>query len=393
MKKISAIIMTFMCMVNMSLAQSQQLKTLHHLQGEEDRTGLTYTGYEDELGNIIRHGAFTYQKDGASVSLNYKNNKLDGAATITITNPSYSNWKISCKMKYKEGTLLEINYEEIGEYDGYYKKVYTGKTVFKCSRNEQGLPVGDFECNMTGSYDNEYVKGKFDPSGKATGYWTIYANDAKRSEDELHPNRASFGAMGNKVYFEQGYCLGTTEATIALGRKYLIEKSIPEQEILNKGFFFDKGAIQVEYGKTARNDNSYRMEYGTPIEMVETCTSTMINVINNTLRYGVCGQNGCVFRGLPYEIYQLTKINYYPKYKESFVSGSLQGNPIVYMSNELYQNIVNQIKNGSLQKNMTPKYDVNLHKYYVLKTDGKSRLYIPLESESEFNQNYSRVCF
>ena len=385
--------MTVMFLVNMSFAQSQQLKTLHHLQGEEDRTGLTYTGYEDELGNIVRHGAFTYQKDGASVSLNYKNDKLDGVATITITNPSYSNWKISCKMKYKEGILLEINYEETGEYDGYYKKVYPGKTVFKCSRNEQGLPMGDFECTMTGSYDNEYVKGKFDPSGKATGYWTIYANDAKRSEDELHPNRASFGEKGNKVYFEQGYCLGTNETTIALGRKYLIEKSISEQEILNKGFFFDKGAIQVKYGKIARNDNSYRMEYGNPIEMVETCTATMIKVINNRLRYGVCGQNGCVFRGLPYEIYQLAEINYYPKYKESFVSGSFQGNPIVYMSNELYQNIVNQIKNGSLQKNMTPKYDVNLHKYYVLKTDGKSRLYIPLESENEFNQNYSHVCF
>lgn len=393
MKKISAIIMTFMCMVNMSLAQSQQLKTLHHLQGEEDRTGLTYTGYEDELGNIIRHGAFTYQKDGASVSLNYKNNKLDGAATITITNPSYSNWKISCKMKYKEGTLLEINYEEIGEYDGYYKKVYTGKTVFKCSRNEQGLPVGDYEWIRIGSYDNEYIKGKFDLAGKATGYWTIYANDANRSEDELHPNRASFGTMGNKVYFEQGYCLGTNETTIALGRKYLIEKSISEQEMLNQGVFFDTSKIQVKYGKMAgpRDDSKCRVTEGTLHTMVLGSASAMSSLIYNRLHDGEWGQNGSIFKGLN-DICPPINITdgFGTTATKSFESGSIQGTSITYMSSELYQNIVNQIKSNNVKA--TVKYDNQLNKYYVLKVDGKTRLYVPIEFENNFKElnSYSK---
>lgn len=403
MKKTLAFVITIALLANVSFAQSQQLKTLHHLQGEEDRAGLTYTGYEDELGNIVRHGSFTYQKDGASVSLNYKNNKLDGAATITVTNPSYSNWKISCKMKYKEGTLLEINYEDTGVYEAYYKKIYPGKTIFKYSKNEQGLLIGDFECTMTGSYENEYIKGKFDPSGKATGYWTIYANDANRDEDALHPNRASFGEMGNKVYFEQGFCLGANENAIALGRKYLIEKSISEQEMLDQGFFYDKQTMEVKYGRFARNSSSYSLEYDTPTKMVSECISAMIYTINNKLRYG----KDCPFNGFLYEIYELFKINYSDgdfkftiNYGEElfdiiqkstpFETGSIQGKPITFMSNELYQNIVDQIKNGSLQDNMTPKYDENLHKYYLLKTDGKSRLYIPLEKEKEFEELYKK---
>ena len=39
---------------------------------------------------------------------------------------------------------------------------------------------------------------------------------------------------------------------------------------------------------------------------------------------------------------------------------------------------------------MTPKYDENLHEYYLLKTDGKSRLYIPLEKEKEFEELYKK---
>lgn len=380
------IIFAVVLAVNLSFAQSQQLKTLHHLQGKEDMTGLSYTGYEDEMGNIVRHGLFTYKKDGVSVTLNYKNGKLDGAATILHTSSKYPNWKLSCNLNYKDGKLLKINYTQNGEYNAWTGAMSSGKIVFKCSKNEQGLTVGDFECTVEGRYDNESIKGKFDDSGKATGYWTVYANWGGRQEDALHPNKASFDKLGSKVFYEKGYCLGTNENSITLGRKYFIEKSLTGQDLLNKGFFVDSNAIKVNYGiMGAGSSSGPEIENSTSYGMVSESSQRMRNVVYNTL-YSGQGLQG-LFVGLK-DI--CPTLDFSCDFKEAFENVSVQGEAITFMSNELYQNIVNQIKSNNLKT--TIKYDKQLKKYYVLKVDGKTRLYVPIELESNFKElnSYSK---
>ncbi len=372
MKKALLLFLTSVLVTSIAVAQNQQLKTLHHLQGKEDMSGLTYTGYEDELGNIVRHGALTYKVDGFTMSLYYSNNVIDGNASIVYTNPKLPAYKLSCKMKYKDGQLKEIDFEEIGDYDGYHNYVLDGRRVFKCIQNEQGLPSGEFECSISftrnGGHD-ESIKGRFDDSGKATGYWDISA-----SVDKTDPNRASFGKMGSKVYYEKGYCLGTNDNSIVFGRKYLVEKSISEQELLNNGFSFDKNAIQVKYSLMSQTSSQPNMTIGNTLDMVTVNVKRMCDIVHDVLYYGRRGQNYTLFRGL-YDL--CPPINFNCDYKGAFENGFMKGSLITYMSSELYQ----KLKTDPSQF----KFDSDLKKYYVVKTDGKTRLYIPLESEEEFS--------
>lgn len=389
MKKALLLFLTSVLVVSFVFAQGQQLKTLHHLQGKDDMSGLTYTGYEDELGNIVRQGAFTYKIDGFSMSLYYNNNILDGDASITYNNPKLPTYKLSCKMKYKDGQLKEIDFEEIGDYDGYKNRVFEGRRVFKCFQNERGLPSGEFECSIAFTLNgghNESIKGRFDDSGKATGYWDISAS-VGMAEHMFNPNRASFGEMGSKVYYEKGYCLGTNDNSIAFGRKYLVEKSVSEQELLNKGFSFDKNAIQVKYPLMSQTSHQPDMTIGNTLDMVTVNVKRMCDIVHDVLYYGRRGQNYTLFGGL-YDL--CPQINFSCNYAGAFENGFMKGSLITYMSSELYQSILNQIKNNNRQA--TLKYDAQLDKFYVLKVDGVSRLYIPIESENEFKGLFDGPC-
>lgn len=376
MKKALLLFLTIVLAANFAVAQTRQLKTLHHLQGKDDMLGLSYTGYEDELGNIVRQGAFTYKKDGFSMSLYYNNNILDGDASITYTNPKLPTYKLSCKMKYMDGQLKEIDFEEIGDYDGYKNRVFEGRRVFKCFQNERGLPSGEFECSIAFTLNgghNESIKGRFDDSGKATGYWDISAS-VGMAEHMFNPNRASFGEMGSKVYYEKGYCLGTNDNSIAFGRKYLVEKSVSEQELLNKGFSFDKNAIQVKYPLMSQTSHQPDMTIGNTLDMVTVNVKRMCDIVHEVFYYGRRGQNYTLFGGL-YDL--CPPINFNCNYAGAFENGFMKGSLITYMSSELYQ----KLKTDPSQF----KYDSDLKKYYVVKTDGKTRLYTPLESEEEIS--------
>ena len=359
MRKILVFFMTlgFVCLETyFAAAQGQQLKTFHHFQGKTDIEGLTYMGYEDELGNITPHGSFTYNNGTVSATLNYKNGKLDGAGSYADTKSG-----MTCKVKYKDGHLLEINYrQEKYQYylynDAMSGKLTHGPIVLKCSLNEQGLPIGDFELTFIAPYENIVIKGKFDNSGKATGFWT--------KQDNM-----GYGNMGNKVYFEQGYCLGNDELKINLGRKYFLEKSITVQDLKNKGYYSgDHDKIYLKYTPCSSSyDRNPEQKKGSIQEMLSDELHSMRYHIKHHAYY--------------LELENLDSVDF----SDAFV-GVLWGNTINYMSADLYQNIVNQIKNNNLQT--TIYYDVHLEKSYILKVDGESRLYIPLESENDFNGLY-----
>lgn len=364
MKKALLLLLTIVFAAGIAVAQSQQLKTFHHYQGDtKDTPGLTYTGYEDELGNITRHGLFRYTPGNRTATLNYKNGKLDGEAIFL--DPQLGT---NCKVKYKDGYWTEINYkqEKYKKYNFYGTdgKIYDCTIILKCSRTEQGLPIGDFELTYITSEELVSIKGKFDDSNKATGYWT-------RQGSSRLSTYSLFDNFGNKVYFEHGYCLGNNDKAIQYGRDFLFENNLTEKELLNKGYYLDKRALYVNYevcngghkseGSTMQNmlsDNLSSFKYHIYYNIIDVSgkTTTYLDLMEGKFMLG-----------------DLDDIDF----SNAFVNCVLRGESINFMSNDLYQ----KLKNDPSQL----KYDNNLKKHYVVKTDGKTRLYIPLESEEEFN--------
>ena len=348
MKRIITLFVSVILALNFAVAQGQQLKTFHHFQGKSDIEGLTYTGYEDEMGNITPHGSFIYKKGTVSATLNYKNGKLDGTGSYADTKPG-----MTCKVKYKDGRLVEINYrQEKYQYylynDAMSGKLTHGPIVLKCSQNEHGLPIGDFELTFIAPYENISIKGKFDNSGKATGFWT--------KED----NKKGFGDIGNKVYFEQGYCLGIEALGISLGQKYFVEKSISEQEIRDKGFYPKHDQLYIQYQTCS---SSYDRDPKPQIGSMQKMLSDELH----SIKYHI--KRHAYFL----ELDDLEGIDF----SNAFIEGMLWGHPINYMSAELYHK-----QKADLSQF---KHDEDLKKYYILKVDGESRLYVPLEFEDEFN--------
>lgn len=331
MKKVLSLFLTIAFVAGFMVAQGQQLKTFHSFcpGGKEySPNDLSYTGYEDELGNITKHGLWTANLSNGKYSINFKQGKLDGNGTITSS-------KTTCNLKYVADKLISINYVEKGTESELF--------IFKYSLDDNGLLNGDFEFKQISSYDNSLMKGKFDAEGKATGWWEVKLREDKEV---------------SKKYYEHGYCLGGDEKTIELSRAYLIDKKMSEIELRNMGYFVINDMPDIKR----------KLEVA-------------ISAAQNYLYYKIDFNNGQCMS---------LKIKNVFNFDNIFNYTYLSGSPITYMSSELYQNVVNQIKNNSFQDNMTPKYDKNLHKYYLLKTDGKSRLYIPIESEKEFEELYKK---
>lgn len=320
MRKALSLFLTIAFVAGFMVAQGQQLKTFHFAcPGDKEDPEITYTGYEDELGNITKHGQ--YKRYG--ISVNFKNGKLDGVGTI-------AQGKTTATLKYVNDKLVSIDYVEKG----------TGSEIiiFKYSLDDNGLLKGDFEFKQISSYDNSLMKGKFDAEGKATGWWEIKFRDDKEI---------------SKKYYEHGYCLGADENTIETSRAYFIDKKLTEKELRDKGF----------YVITDKSENNAEIWIG--------------NAINITQDY-LCGrkygylEKGCL------NLHFKNTFNL----KNIFNHTSLGGSPISYMSSELYQKIVNQIKEKNIQTTLS--YDDQFDKYYALKADGVSRLYIPVEYENDF---------
>lgn len=336
MRKVLSLFLTIAFAASFAVTQGQQLKTFHSFcpGGEEYPNDLSYTGYEDEMGNITKHGLWTANLGKGKYSINFKQGKLDGNGTIVSSTRT-------CNLKYVDDKLVSINYVE---------KKNGGNIIIKYTLNKDGLLVGDFEFGNTdetlsiyeGFKEKErhyfkHIKGKFDDSGKATGWWEIELTGSNK------------GVVKN--YYEHGYCLGADEKTIELSRAYLIDKKMSEIELHNRGYYVINDLPDIKRKLEVAIFSAENYVYYTFDIPESQCMSLKIKNVFN--------------------------------FDNIFNHTYLLGSPITYMSAELYQNIVNQIRSGSSQVSTYPKHDANLDKYFVLKADGKSRLYIPLESENE----------
>ena len=296
------------------------MKTFHYAcPGDKDDPEITYTGYEDELGNITKHGRYLaniFTDQNHKISLNYKQGKLDGLGTINSSN-------ITATLKYDTDKLISINC--VGEWTG------GGKLILNYSLGDNGCLKGAFELKEYSFYNRYQIKGQVDEKGRATGWFEI---------------------NGNRQYYEQGYCLGSDDKIIETSRAYFIEKKLSEKELHDKGFYVKTDSVvEVSFKKLVdRLQKFLQEEYGVPMRVrcVDLKVENTINLDN------------------------------------VFKRSSIVESPLTYMSAELYQKILAQIKDNNLQ---TPiMYDSRLEKYYILKVDRETRLYIPVEAEDEFKE-------
>lgn len=316
----SNFLLLFVFVANMLFAQNQQLKTYHsYCPGGAEFNGLSYTGYEDELGGVTKHGLFTVKLNKGTLSLNFKNGILDGEGSITSPN-------ITCKLMYSNNKLVSVDYVEKGTGDEIL--------VYKYSINEENRLVGDFELKQISHSlnDNAFMKGQFDNSGRATGWWSI---KKEKNSDVI------------QYFYENGFCLGSDEKTIEISRKYLIDSLLSDKDIHNLGLYLSNKPMISDLSSGLKLFQNYFCNHFN-IDGKETCVDTKMR----------------------------------NRFNLSFNERCLEGSPISYMSEDLYKKIVSAIHGGNSTYNIG--YDVFLKKYYVLKADNESRLYIPLDSESEF---------
>lgn len=352
----TTIFLLLVFVANFLSAQSQQLKTYTDAKWDLKRT---YTGYEDELGNITKHGTYKVERMSPHKGqqplvgiYKFENGVLDGAASISLPN-----W-VKGKLHFKKGKWMSIDYTE-----GVKGK--TGYLKIKMSRNDEGLLTGNFEVISFGKdiyygNDNLQIKGQFDSLGKATGWWSCNNK----------------GYYEKKLYFEQGICLGNDENTIAIGRDYFINKTISEKELNDKGY----SVVINKYYKKSYWDEGLdiskdlgRVLASISVEKIQTYFSELF--------YNVFYERD----GIPNELIMNEKINW----DSSFSNKILAGKPIFYMSEQLFQKIKKDIENGVYDN--LPEYDGELDKFYVLKADKESRLYIPNESEDDFTAMMRKI--
>lgn len=337
MKKNWTLLLIFMLTISFTMAQEQQLKTYHfcHPGGREyPADKLSWTGYEDELGNITRHGLYTNKTShSVNYSLNFVHGKLDGFGKIITPAVTITPHGLTINLKYDNGKLVSIN--------SYYIDSKTQKKIenFKYTLNDEGFLVGDFLFRDDDLNGLKLLQGQFDELGRATGWWSINLDGVK-----------------SKVYFEQGYCLGGDEKTIEISRSYLIDKKISEKDLHDKGYYVLVSAMPVR-------EQSLRMA----IRMLKTVIVTFDSTsLNNDICMSL--HLGDAFNIDSKNIFKIFSLG--------------QTAPLTFMSTELYQNIVSQIRSNTLQVPL--QYDIRINKYYILKADGYSRLYIPIDFESDF---------
>lgn len=317
-----SLFLLFTVAANIVFAQDKQLKTYHsYCPGGAESNDVSYTGYEDELGDITKHGLFTVKLNKGTLSLNFKNGILDGEGSIT--SPT-----ITCKLLYSNNKLVSVDYVEKGTGDEIL--------VYKYSINEENRLIGDFEMKQISHSlnDNAFMKGQFDNSGRATGWWSI---KKEKNGDVI------------QYYFENGFCLGSDEKTIEISHKYLVDSLLSDKDIHDLGLYCSKNSMMSDLNSGLKLFQDYFCHY-----------------------FNINSKDACID----------TKMQNRFDTRNAFKATCLEGSPISYMSEELYQKIVSAIQGGSSTYKIG--YDVFLKKYYVLKADNESRLYIPLNSESEF---------
>ncbi len=345
---------------------------------------MTMTGYEDEFGNIIRHGQLIYVygdtvisindigkgdaaqriKEYKNVTMNFSNGKIDGPVNAFFTQKNSGlngEWKAA--LLYKNGSFVSV------DATGSDRDT---RAVAKITQ-KGNIVVGPFEVltlerSPYNKFDTiDYYVGEFDTNGLATGKWRIKGSGARFVSNGEQ--------LGNVLYFYQGYCIGNSMEGKDLAIKYFIEKNIDIEDLHNHGFY-TIGDIEIPAGY-----------YG----KLYPANSIMENVFKNVKTrwehtlFGFASSSKINMRLEDNVVVKpfkdgIMKVNYSFNVMSEDMYNTIYDNfsqrcGVQYNNND---GLVYKIKSATI------KYDELLHNYYVLKADNVTRLYVPGSHRSDF---------
>ena len=383
MKKISVLIILLSAFFNGIIAQ--ELKTFHKLCPScEENPNVTMTGYEDEFGNIVRHGKLTYVygdttisindigkgdaaqriKEYKNVTMNFSNGKLDGLVNAYFTQKNSGlNGEWEASLLYNNGSFVSI------DATGSDRDT---RAVAKITQ-KGNIVVGPFEVltlerSPYNKFDTiDYYVGEFDTNGLATGKWRIKGSGARFVSNGER--------LGNELFFYQGYCIGNSMEGKELAIKYFIEKSINIEDLYSQGFYIISDiSIPAGYYSEPKPANSIMQNV---FKFIKTRWEHTLFGFASSSKITMRLEDNVVVK--PFKD-GIMKVNY------SFN----------VMSEDMYKTIYDnlsqkcQVYYGEnhdlvyLTKSVTIRYDSLLHNYYILKADKVTRMYVPGNHKSDF---------
>lgn len=381
MKRIGLLIILLSVFVNIDFAQ--ELKIFHKLcpSCKED-PNVTMTGYEDELGNIVRHGKLTFESgdtvitasdiglgDAAKrineykkVSMNFANGKLDGSVNAFFTQRGVSlNGEWTATLQYKDGSFVSMDATGAGKDNQAIAKI----------EQKGNYVVGPFEIiTLERKYNRfdtiDYYVGEFDENGLATGRWKILGSGAC-----FYSNGKR---LGNELFFHKGHCIGTSMDSKDLAIRYFIEKSIDIEDLHSQGYYIIRDiAIPSGYYRTPTPVNEYMQNM---FKFIKTRWEHTLFAFASSSKINMHLEDNVTVS----------------PFKEGIMKVDYSFN---MMSEDLYNTVYDNLTqicavqyddNYGLvykTKSATIRYDELLHNYYALKADNVTRLYIPSNRKAE----------
>ena len=160
-------------MLIMLAAQAGKGQTLKTYSGLYEDGKATYTYYEDENGERVKHGKYTYNRRDViigtyDVTGNYKNNRKDGKWTYKVTGNG-NNVKITrtLAIDYANGAMEgNINYTSTTNNGNVYTERY------QMSHNRVIGTINEKDKVATSLPEAYALTGQFDSEGFPDGVWT-----------------------------------------------------------------------------------------------------------------------------------------------------------------------------------------------------------------------------
>ena len=233
-------LLTFVFCLFANLLQAQTIKTY---SGPYENGKATYQYYEDNNGERIYNGPFTYKGIDGTIKITgtYKNGKKNGSWLCTLTNYYYIVMTMSGTIHTnyldgnREGSWTYSLSSSVSKFDVSGKETETGRLTFL-----NNVPTGEYfysnayKANSNAGHDenNTIIKGAFDKNGYKTGKWEIKTLSNNLPKEEIKK-------------YKRGYCYWYISRISSTGE---INEKFDSTEYANNYFnneneVFKKGSI------------------------------------------------------------------------------------------------------------------------------------------------------
>lgn len=229
-------------------AYSLQAQIIKTYSGPYGKGNATYQYYEDNNGERVYNGSFTYKGLEGTIKIigAYKNGKRNGNWVCTLTNHFYIVMTMSgtIQVNYLNGNREGISTyslsKDVNRFDVSGKETETGKINFK-----NNIPSGEYFFSLTNKVNSNAgkreiktsIKGSFDENGYKTGEWNIQSVNNNVPTEEVKR-------------YKKGYCYYYISRISSTGE---INKKFDSTEFANNYFknqdeIFQKGNLSYALG-------------------------------------------------------------------------------------------------------------------------------------------------